>query len=229
MTSSATSGDPSPEVSGRAAEGRRRRQRTRLRLIQSAYELLGRPDGRNVQIDNVVQHARVARGTFYNYFESRDNLLDVMAFELNHGLDEVLAQAPDPLVRTCWAIRCYVRKAALNPAWGWAMLNASSNGQIAFGADTYRNASETIAAGMQSGHFHVPSLQTGLDLVLGTTLHAIRAVCENRTPDAHPENVAFAILLGLGVQPDLAETLIRAPLPIIDPLLPWQRPPAQKV
>ena len=197
----------------RAVNGRRKRAETRRRLLQAAFGLLGTPDGRNVQIADIVKHARLAHGTFYNYFDSRTDLLNVMAYQLNQGLDAAVAEAPDPVTRTTWAVRAYIHKAEADRAWGWAMINLSGNGLQALGADTYRNACETVADGMATRQFRLPSQQSGIDLIIGTALQAIQAVCEGRAGATHADDAALVILLGLGVARSHAERLVRTPLP----------------
>jgi AcrR family transcriptional regulator len=50
----------------------------RERLLSSAYELFSRRGVRNVGIDEIVEHAGVARATLYRHFKSKDEL--VLAF-----------------------------------------------------------------------------------------------------------------------------------------------------
>ncbi len=216
MTAEPAPPSPAAPVQGRGGRGARRRAETRTRLLRAAFELFGRPEGRHTQIDDIIRRAGVARGTFYNYFDSRDHLLDVMAYELNHGMDEAVAQAPDPATRTCWALRLYIRKAQRDPQWGWAMVNVDANGQQAFGQDTYRNATETLQEGIASGLLRLSSLRTALDLVTGTGLQAIHSVCRGQTGPSHAEDVAQAVLLGLGLHRSRVLRLVDAPLPGVD-------------
>jgi AcrR family transcriptional regulator len=50
----------------------------RERLLSSAYELFSQRGVRNVGIDEIVEHAGVARATLYRHFKSKDDL--VLAF-----------------------------------------------------------------------------------------------------------------------------------------------------
>jgi AcrR family transcriptional regulator len=65
-----------------AAEGRRDRG-PRERLLDTAYELFSRRGIRGVGIEEVIEHAGVAKATLYRHFASKDDL--VLAFlELRH-------------------------------------------------------------------------------------------------------------------------------------------------
>ncbi len=56
-----------------AAENRRAPQ-ARERILDSAYELFSRRGIRDVGIDEVVEHAGVAKATLYRHFPSKDDL-----------------------------------------------------------------------------------------------------------------------------------------------------------
>lgn len=186
---------------------------TRLNLLHAAFEVLGHEHGRDMQIDDLLTHIGMSRGTFYNYFESREDLFNVLSFEFNHGLDEALAKSGDPSLWACQAIRIYLHRARKDPAWGWAMVNISMNGQKILGDDTYRHATATLQAGIDAGDFKIGNLQVGMDLVMGAALAAILSILKGDAGPDHPEDIARSLLMSLGVSPTRAERLSRLPLP----------------
>jgi AcrR family transcriptional regulator len=64
-------------------QGMGRRQRraaeTRLRLFRCALRLFGERGFPNVTVEDITEAADVGKGTFFNYFESKDHVLGVMA------------------------------------------------------------------------------------------------------------------------------------------------------
>jgi AcrR family transcriptional regulator len=64
-------------------QGMGRRQRraaeTRLRLFRSALRLFGERGFPNVTVEDITEAADVGKGTFFNYFQSKDHVLGVMA------------------------------------------------------------------------------------------------------------------------------------------------------
>jgi AcrR family transcriptional regulator len=77
--------------------GRRERRaaETRLRLFRSALQLFAERGFPNVTIEDITEAADVGKGTFFNYFASKDQILGVMA-EIQLGkvrqcLDEAVA------------------------------------------------------------------------------------------------------------------------------------------
>jgi AcrR family transcriptional regulator len=78
-----------------AAMGRRQRRaaETRLRLFRCALQLFSERGFSNVTVEDITEAADVGKGTFFNYFDSKEHVLGVMA-EIQIGkVREALAQA----------------------------------------------------------------------------------------------------------------------------------------
>ena len=74
----------------------RRRQETRRQLMDAARTLFIERGVDQVSIDAITSTAGVAKGSFYNHFESRDDLFHVLIGEVLHELlAEGLSQEPD--------------------------------------------------------------------------------------------------------------------------------------
>jgi AcrR family transcriptional regulator len=63
------------------AAGRRQRRaaETRLRLFRCALQLFAERGFTSVTVEDITEAADVGKGTFFNYFESKDHVLGVMA------------------------------------------------------------------------------------------------------------------------------------------------------
>lgn len=61
--------------------GRRERKaaETRLKLFRSALQLFAQRGFANVTVEDITEAADVGKGTFFNYFKSKDHVLSVMA------------------------------------------------------------------------------------------------------------------------------------------------------
>jgi AcrR family transcriptional regulator len=78
------------------AAGRSRRQRrakeTRLRLFRTALQLFADRGFPNVTVEDITDAADVGKGTFFNYFESKEHVLGVMTeLQLAHVAEAVHA------------------------------------------------------------------------------------------------------------------------------------------
>ena len=199
----------------RAEIGAERRGRTRSAMLEAALELLGHSHGRATRIEDVCARARVARGTFYNYFTGMEELLDCLSDVLTRDFDAAVHAAFEsmrsPAERTCAAIRYYLHGAIQDPRWGWAMVN-SSVGTTLFGEEISSRVRATIQEGMDSGDFTIVSAEVGRDILLGTGVAASISCLQGGMARDYPERVAFHLLLGLGAKEATARELVSRPL-----------------
>lgn len=200
----------------RAEIGRERRARTRAKILEVAFELLGKENGRSTRIEEICAAAQVSRGTFYNYFSSVDEMFHALAFEISHSFNTatraVFTRAPAGAIRSAFALRYYLHKTRDDPAWGWAMVNLSAGGPI-FGEETFRYATVSIEEGLVTEQFHLPSLEIGRDIMMGSTLSAMITLLRSEQPDDYPEMTVGQIMRGLGVSETLIEKCVTPPLP----------------
>ena len=72
---------------------------TRARLFEAAIEIVGEMGYAGASVALITARANVAQGTFYNYFESRQDLLDQLLPSISQRLHELIRQrvmeAPD--------------------------------------------------------------------------------------------------------------------------------------
>jgi len=67
-----------PHLKGMGRRERRAAQ-TRLRLFRCALQLFAERGFPNVTVEDITEAADVGKGTFFNYFDSKDHVLSVMA------------------------------------------------------------------------------------------------------------------------------------------------------
>ena len=67
-----------PHTSGMGRRERRAAE-TRVRLFRCALQLFAERGFSNVTVEDITEAADVGKGTFFNYFESKDHVLGVMA------------------------------------------------------------------------------------------------------------------------------------------------------
>jgi AcrR family transcriptional regulator len=93
------SGNRGPIVAGsqNAPLGRRQRRaaETRIRLFRCALELIAERGLDNVTVEDITDAADVGKGTFFNYFPSKDHVLGVMAEIQVSKVKEAALQATD--------------------------------------------------------------------------------------------------------------------------------------
>lgn len=73
-----------------------RSEATRRSLFRAAAEVVGEVGYRDALVSRITARANVAQGTFYNYFESRQDLFDQLLPSLGSSMLEFIQQRVDP-------------------------------------------------------------------------------------------------------------------------------------
>ncbi|WP_088888958.1 TetR/AcrR family transcriptional regulator [Leptolyngbya ohadii] len=205
--------------SRRASIGMEKRERTRSHLIESAYRVFARKETDAVTIDDIIAEAGVARGTFYNYFQTREEVLRAVAASLSDVMNQKIwaqyATIQDPAERMAIGLRQFLHQAMRDTTWGWVIVRI---GLVAapLSETIERGLLSDLEAGIRLERFRVDSLQAAVDLVLGTSLMAMRTILEGHTEPNYPEQITKLILKSLGVVDVEAEAIAfkaLAPLP----------------
>ncbi|HYZ52052.1 MAG TPA: TetR/AcrR family transcriptional regulator [Streptosporangiaceae bacterium] len=97
----------------------RRKARTRAALVAAARELLTSRDPAGVSIQEITEAADVGFGSFYNHFQSKQELFDAAVEEVieEHGamLDEITSGMEDPAEVFAASIRITARFPKTHP------------------------------------------------------------------------------------------------------------------
>ncbi len=204
----------SPPTETRA--GRRRRQ-TRARLIAAAQRLIAERGGLDtVPIGEITAEADVATGSFYNHFESKEQLFEAVVTDTierhEEMLDELTAGTSDAAECCAIGMRFTLGVVKSDPIFGAfvahtglyiAQLKSSLASRLA--GDLNR--------GFETGRFTSPDRPTSLALVGGAMLGAMLAERMQVLPDDADSSVAQQLLELLGVPEHEAAEIARRPLP----------------
>jgi AcrR family transcriptional regulator len=202
-----TDARPAPKLGGK-------RERTRNRILQAAFVLLGNEKGLTVRIEEICATAEISRGTFYNYFTSLEQLFEILAIELSHDLNRALVSSWDETQSHAEgsnaAVQHYLNYARRDPAWAWAMVHLSAFGPT-FGGEAWDACYRAIEQGIEAGEFDVPNATIGRDLMTGTVLATVRSML--RGSRSQPRVIAHHVLRALGVPDARAREITERPLP----------------
>ncbi len=81
---------PADAVDGRTARAAKRRRERRKQIVTHATRLIAKNGYANTSVADVIKAADVSRGTFYLYFESRDQLFDDILQAFIDALEETV-------------------------------------------------------------------------------------------------------------------------------------------
>src|SRR5262245_34340866 len=198
---------PMPKLGGK-------RERTRTKILEAAFGLLGNEKGLTVRIEEICAAALVSRGTFYNYFTSLEQLFEILAVELSHDLNGALVatftEQQSHAEGANAAVQHYLNYARRDPAWAWAMVHLSAFGPT-FGSEAWEACHRAIANGIDAGEFDVPNAVVGRDLMTGTVLATVRTTL--RGGRSQSKVIAHHVLRALGVPDARAREITERPLP----------------
>jgi AcrR family transcriptional regulator len=211
MTTKRTSATRS-KVDHRTRVGQQRRARTRSHIIATALAVFAEKGPDAPVIDDFIRAAGVARGTFYNYFTSTQELLDAATRMLEDSVMSstlaAMAHIDDPVLRLATGVRIWLR---------WARSDLVGCGFVVRSRFRGSLVEEQVAAdlrgGLEAGRFRFPSVEIARDLLVGTVLEAMHRMLTSKVPDTFAEDVARLILQGIGVDRRGIERLVARPLP----------------
>lgn len=197
--------------------GLERRERTRARLLAAAAQVLAEHGEKKATIDDFIQAAGVARGTFYNYYQTRDEILDDLWAEVGRNPFQVIQQicAPivDPAERLAAKTRLILKTAQGNNMWGWVVF-ALSLDITTVNPDLLGFPKPDLDEGFQKGRFKFNDIQAATDLIVGACRSALHALLIEERSNDYPAALSAMLLRSLGISATESQLLIRQPLPI---------------
>jgi AcrR family transcriptional regulator len=209
--------DPSEAPVNRLA---RRKQRTRAALIKAAQSFIAAGKV-NVPVLEITQAADVGMGSFYNHFDSKEQLFDAAVAEVldAHGalLDHLTSSIDDPAEMFACSFRLTGRLFRRRPQESQILL---ANGTTLLSSDIglAPRALRDIEAGMAAGRFTVEDADLAL-AVAGGALLGLGNLLRNqpgRDDEAAADAVTEDVLRMFGLPADEAREICRLPLPELD-------------
>lgn len=192
--------------------------RTRAALIEAAQQILATSDRADASIAEITEIAGVAQGSFYNHFETKDDLFDtaiVVTMEAHADLlEQMTAALTDPLEVYVVGIRYTGRLAAQLPVMRALIVRTGLRLVTADFGLTPR-AIRDLGAAREAGRVRVDDLERTQAIVGGMVLGLFAYIEAHPQADAaaSADELALSVLLLLGLGPAEAEALVGRPLP----------------
>ncbi len=195
----------------------RRKQRTRMALIRAAQSMIA-AGKLNVPVLEITQAADVGMGSFYNHFESKDELFEAALADVldSHGavLDELTADIEDPAAVFACSFRLTGRFFRARPQESrilldnWGALLSSDRGLAP-------RAMRDINAAVAAGRFHVEDPELTLSVAAGALLGLgyLLQARPHRDAGATADAVTEEVLRLFGMSAQDAHQICSLPLP----------------
>ena len=200
----------------------RRKMRTRAALIGAAQSFMA--EGKlNVPVLEITQAADVGMGSFYNHFDSKEELFQAAINEVldAHGalLDRLTGEDDDPAETFARSFRLTGRLFRRRPDMSRVLLN-SGLALISSDRGVAPRALRDIKAATRAGRFSVDDPVLALAVAAGSLLGLGQLLHDqpDRDDAEAADRVTHDVLIMFGMAPDEATETCRRPLPDLDPL-----------
>lgn len=194
---------PTAKPSARAAQS----ERVRNALLKSCADLLYQKPLDAITINEIVDHAGVGKGSFYNHFSDKEALQATISATILAEVEQEVRRnnenVDDPAYRITRGMCTHIRMALANPRRATIMMRghewATSNHH-----DLYRNVHHDIAQGITSGRFAERCDKVGALLVIGTVYFCMLRILDRnssqRTAADLTARTVVLTLCGFGIE-----------------------------
>lgn len=195
----------------------RQKARTRAALVAAAQGFIARGE-LNAPVLEITQAADVGMGSFYNHFESKEQLfraaVDGALETLGGYLDSLADEIADPAEAFTASFRITGRVFRLQPELSRVLLHSGPE-LIASEHGLGPRAARDMAAAASAGLFTFDDPEVALSLVAGALLGLGQLLLHqpDRNDEETVDQMTFAVLLSLGVSAAGAHRLCSRPLP----------------
>jgi AcrR family transcriptional regulator len=180
----------------------------------------------NTRINEITDEADVGFGSFYNYFDSKDAMVEAVLAEAlsaqgaalgaaTRDLDET-RELDDPAEVVAVAHRYFVRLARTDPDWAWLLVRLDVSHNVLLNA-LGPFARRDLARGIRTGRFSVTNKATALFAAGGALLAVMRAVLDGQAPNEADRNHAEGILRLFGLSASDAAAVAARRFPTLQP------------
>jgi AcrR family transcriptional regulator len=196
----------------------RRKARTRQALIDAAVRLIAEGRGERASIQEITEAADIGFGSFYNHFESKEQLFETASAEVlerwGRMIDRASEGITDPAEVFSVSLRLSARLGWTHPEVARFITGAGLDLLDAPGGLAPR-ALRDLQSGQASGQFSVADAEVALSAVAGGLIGLLRLHQEQpeRLAETSVDELAEACLRLLGLSPAKAKRLAGLPLP----------------
>jgi AcrR family transcriptional regulator len=188
-----------------------RAQRTREAIITAGRSLFAERAVDAVAIDDIVRAADVAKGSFYNHFADREDLVRAVMVEIRGRLEAAVDRAnagiDDPAKRIARAICVYQRYAVDDPLRTRVLVRIST-GRANLSGPENKGLMDDLTAGLSIGRISIATLESAMLFVMGASQAGLARTSRDpvlASAVSLAQQLCALVLRGLGVASAEAE------------------------
>ncbi|WP_184015536.1 TetR/AcrR family transcriptional regulator [Sphingobium boeckii] len=190
-----------------------RRLRTRDQLLAAAEILFAERAPDAVSIDEIVIAAGVAKGTYYNHFIDKADIIHAVYRRVRMRIETAIAEAnrevDDPASRVARALCLYARTAIETPNAATVLTKVLEKG---LPEDTPLNHGvfDDMREGMKRDRFRIPTVEVAAILVVAVSQQLMAHILQGEQGYAArilAQQLIAMLLAGLGLEPSEASAV----------------------
>lgn len=205
-----------PEPAEELTRGHKKKARTRQLLVEAALRIYARRGASDLVLHELAAEAGMSHGTIYNYFKTREEVLEAVGIAVAEQLSEQILVLSTGISsgaeRMAIAIRAFILRTKADIEWARALIpivRYSEGMRAALASYTRRD----LRTGKAQGEFKFAQEDVAIGLVISATTGEMTSIVEGLDVEGHDSVIAEMILLGLGVSPERAGKVARQPMP----------------
>jgi AcrR family transcriptional regulator len=194
-----------------------KRLATRKALLDATKELVFEKGHDRISVQEITTRAHLATGTYYNYFETKQDVFVAVAEDLIEELREQLKPSrdatKDPAMLVAMTLKFYFYQ-AIDDREFKVFPSCVGLSDLSLQQDAEELTAD-IEAGVKAGRFRVDDVQFTQSLISGMIRHVNQSIRKGVTGRNSVEYAIRSILQMLGLPDLVSKALTQTPLPAI--------------
>jgi AcrR family transcriptional regulator len=194
-----------------------KRQATRKALLDAARDLVFEKGHDRISIQEITKRARVATGTYYNYFDTKLDVFMAIAQDLQDqlavDLETTRESIKDPAMKVAVTLKYYFYQSLDNQDWR-EFTRFTGLRELSL-EQAIEARLEDIQRGVTGGRFKVDDVHFTESLIRGMVRHVNSAIDKGHAGRNAIDYAVRSILQMLGLPEIVAKALIQTSLPPI--------------
>jgi AcrR family transcriptional regulator len=182
-----------------------RRLRTRAALLSAGMTLLGKRPIEAIAIDEIVQEAGVAKGSFFNHFEDKAAFAVAIAHDIRERVEEEVTAAndgiEDPALRVVRGVSCVAQFARKEPTQARILMRVHGL-QLRPDHPLNRGLKSDLELGLAKGQFKNFAAAVAIRYVIGLSHMVVESAMSapnKREAQRRAMEILALLLKGLGL------------------------------
>lgn len=196
--------------------GHKKKARTRQALLEAALRIYAQKGIGELALKELAVEANVSNGTVYNYFRTREEVLEAVGLELAEDLSQqisILSEAVENGAhRVSIGIKTFMRKAEEDADWARSVirvfqLDRGMRSAVAF------NLRKDLQTAKNQKLFTYECEAAAMTLVASATIGAMTTIVDGLTVPDFERIMVKMVLMGLGMSVSAADKITAMDLP----------------